>query len=257
MTKVGKKFLECRMGISLPRAKPRNWLLTFGYATTRIISFLPARARLAAALDLGWFFNRQALELSFQHYRWDQHPMRRDSAAFLLGGLQPGQRVLDLGCGVGDLSALIAPRVGRVVGIDHSESRIQEAKAKHKLGNLEFQCGDAFEYVDAAATDFDVLILTHVLEHLDDAHSFLVRCRERFESVFIEVPDFQESFLNLCRVDLARGLVYSDLDHVREYDRDELRNELVEAGWVVAAEDHRYGFLRFWCQAGRLRAPRA
>lgn len=59
---------------------------------------------------------------------------RRSPADFFAGlGLQPGHRVLDVGCGTGDLLRLLAPLVapGRAVGIDLSETMIAEA---HRSG---------------------------------------------------------------------------------------------------------------------------
>ncbi|WP_276261318.1 class I SAM-dependent methyltransferase [Haloglomus litoreum] len=46
----------------------------------------------------------------------------------------PGERVLDLGCGTGDLTATLAERVGaggRAVGVDRSASMVARARARH------------------------------------------------------------------------------------------------------------------------------
>ena len=61
--------------------------------------------------------------------------------------LQAGPRVLDVGCGTGDLLRLLAPLVapGEAVGIDISETMITEARHRHdeQLANLAFRVGDA------------------------------------------------------------------------------------------------------------------
>src|SRR5712692_10536057 len=55
--------------------------------------------------------------------------------------VQPGMRVLDVGCGVGDVSILVARMVasgGHVVGIDLDESALQRAchrAAAERLSN--------------------------------------------------------------------------------------------------------------------------
>jgi len=47
---------------------------------------------------------------------------------------EPGERVLDLGCGTGDLTATLAERVGdagRAVGVDRSPSMVARARTRH------------------------------------------------------------------------------------------------------------------------------
>jgi demethylmenaquinone methyltransferase / 2-methoxy-6-polyprenyl-1,4-benzoquinol methylase len=55
----------------------------------------------------------------------------------------PGERVLDLGCGTGDLSRLLAGAGGRVVGIDISHGMLRGAKAKLR-GDTQLALGSAF-----------------------------------------------------------------------------------------------------------------
>ena len=55
-----------------------------------------------------------------------------NSAGYLLGHLQPGMRVLDLGCGPGTITADLAARVpdGQVTGIDAAADVLTEARAE-------------------------------------------------------------------------------------------------------------------------------
>jgi demethylmenaquinone methyltransferase / 2-methoxy-6-polyprenyl-1,4-benzoquinol methylase len=57
--------------------------------------------------------------------------------------IRPGEQVLDLGCGTGDLSRLLARVGGRVVGIDISHKMLLEAKAKLR-GDTQLALGSAF-----------------------------------------------------------------------------------------------------------------
>ena len=91
-----------------------------------------------------------------------------NSAAYLLPHLHPGQRVLDVGCGPGNLTAEIAGRVapGRVAGIDASAEIIAQAATEHGAV-AEFAVGDVYALAAADAT-FDVVHAHQVLQHLDD-----------------------------------------------------------------------------------------
>jgi ubiquinone/menaquinone biosynthesis C-methylase UbiE len=86
-------------------------------------------------------------------------------------GVQPGQRVLDVGCGTGYFARLLAQAVGpegRVVGIDPSPAMIgyasrQAARAK----NCQFQVGTA-EALEFPADYFDVVVSSLVMHHLPE-----------------------------------------------------------------------------------------
>ena len=63
----------------------------------------------------------------------DKHSFVWKMAAGLLELLEakPGERILDLGCGTGHLTAQIAATGAKVVGIDRSPEMIQQAREKH------------------------------------------------------------------------------------------------------------------------------
>lgn len=54
---------------------------------------------------------------------------------------QPGELILDLGCGTGHLTALIAQSGARVIGLDHSAQMLETARQQYP--QLEFIQGDA------------------------------------------------------------------------------------------------------------------
>lgn len=57
---------------------------------------------------------------------------------------QPGERILDLGCGTGHLTNQIASAGAEVTGIDKSQSMIEEARRLYP--NLRFEIGDASNF---------------------------------------------------------------------------------------------------------------
>lgn len=91
--------------------------------------------------------------------------------SFGLLGASPGQRILDVGCGLGDdaaaMARLVAPG-GVIVGVDGSRVMIEKARERH--GGIE---GLTFEVADAAAlpfgdASFDACRIDRVLQHVAD-----------------------------------------------------------------------------------------
>jgi SAM-dependent methyltransferase len=93
-------------------------------------------------------------------------------------GVGPGMRVLDVGCGGGDvtfdLASLVGP-TGRVVGVDIDPVKIGLARddaERNRVGNVEFRVGDVSQGpVDPAG--FDVVYVRFVLWVLPDPEAAL------------------------------------------------------------------------------------
>ena len=91
-------------------------------------------------------------------------------AAFLLPRLKPDAVVLDIGCGPGTITAGLARRAGRVVGLDMSTDMVEAARshaADCGLSNATFQVGSAYE-LPWGDDSFDVVYAHQVLQHLSD-----------------------------------------------------------------------------------------
>ena len=78
----------------------------------------------------------------------------------------PGDLVLDLGCGTGDLTAALAERGPRVAGVDASRGMLAAAKARHP-GLKDLILGSAFRLPFRAGC-FDGAASAFVLRNLDD-----------------------------------------------------------------------------------------
>ena len=104
-----------------------------------------------------------------------------DCAAHLLPHLEPGMRLLDLGCGPGTISVGLADAVapGALHGIDMEETQIEMAQAAAAAGgheNATFQTGDAtaLPFEDAS---FDVIHCHALLNHAPDTTAVLAEMR--------------------------------------------------------------------------------
>ena len=97
--------------------------------------------------------------------RWRREAIRR-------GGIGPGQRVLDVCAGTGDLAILCAQRLrkeGMVVGIDFTEAMLTHAKHKQQARRLQIAWlrGDALSLPFADAS-FDRVIIGFSTRNLAD-----------------------------------------------------------------------------------------
>jgi SAM-dependent methyltransferase len=115
-------------------------------------------------------------ESVLRSHRWRT---AENSAAYLLGRLEPGTRLLDVGCGPGTITADLATRVapGPVIGVDREPSVIAEAETRGAApSNVEFRTGDVYALAFPDAS-FDVVHAHQVLQHLTDPVAALSELR--------------------------------------------------------------------------------
>ncbi|MGI3899304.1 MAG: class I SAM-dependent methyltransferase [Janthinobacterium lividum] len=92
-------------------------------------------------------------------------------------GVGPGQRVLDVGSGAGDVALLVAEMVGdqgSVIGLDASEVAVRLANERAVdagISNVQFHCVRAEAYDDPKP--FDVVVGRNVLLFQPDPVAFL------------------------------------------------------------------------------------
>jgi SAM-dependent methyltransferase len=151
--------------------------------------------------------------------------------------LSPGQRVLDLGCGPGDILQFL-PAVD-YVGYDINRSYIE--RARRRFGTRgKFLCATLGPELDVGTQAFDVAIAHGVLHHLDDeAVRALFRLARRalrpggrlvtFDGCYVEgQPALARLFLSLDRGRHVRGreayeaLARSAFDEVKSFLRHDL-----------------------------------
>ena len=152
---------------------------------------------------------------------------------FFVERVNESDQVLDIGCGYGAVAFSVASRTGaQVTGIDFSIENIRLANDRYQLPNLRFVVGDAL--TDLPNEDFDVVIFSNVLEHIERRPEFLraAQTRIRPSRWLIRVPMIDRDW----RVPLRRelGLYYfSDPTHFTEYTEESFRQEIAEAGLEV------------------------
>ena len=104
---------------------------------------------------------------------WHEHWHRYHFAAPLVAGLD----VLDVACGEGYGSALLASRAARVIGADIAPSAVEHAREQYAdRANLEFQQADCAALPFAEAS-FDAVVSFETIEHIAAHEAFLDEIR--------------------------------------------------------------------------------
>lgn len=110
-------------------------------------------------------------------------------------GLKSNHNVLEVGCGIGTVSQLIAKKTpkGKVFAVDISEKSVEKAKFLWKqFSNLSFEVSDMSDFTKSGQT-FDYFVFPDVLEHIPiEQHSNLfarINAHSHEGSVvFIHIP---------------------------------------------------------------------
>lgn len=167
-------------------------------------------------------------------------------AAYLLPHLNPGMRMLDIGCGPGTISVGLARAVnpGEFHGVDMEESQVQmatKAALQDGLSNAHFQVGDALnlpfpdDYFDAVHTH---AVLTHVPDTMAALAEFrrvlksggIVGMREFIADSSFVAPEIG----NLTKIfAISAGVLITNSGHP-QFGR-EISESLSKAGFVDIA----------------------
>jgi SAM-dependent methyltransferase len=131
-----------------------------------------------------------------------------------------GMRVIDMACGEGYGSSVLARSAAGVVGVDANPEAFEHARLRYRAPNLRFERA----LVEGFREQADAIVFLQTIEHLQDAGATLEHFRSLVEgsgTVFLSTPNV----LTLA----PKGALRSDNPwHVHEYHQGEFR-ELCEA----------------------------
>lgn len=162
-------------------------------------------------------------------------------ADYFVDRIVAGDKVLDIGCGVGLLAGRLASKAASVVGVDLSSANILQAKKNQQFPNLEFIVGDATSF--SFAGRFDKLVLSNVLEHIDERVALLKKLATLGEVLLLRVPLVTRDWVTVYKRD--QGYPYRlDQTHRLEYDLEQLEREVTAGGWRI--ESYQVNWGEFW-----------
>jgi SAM-dependent methyltransferase len=128
-----------------------------------------------------------------------------------IGARVIGRRVLDMACGEGYGSAVLARGAAEVVGVDANPEAHEHARLRYTRQNLSFQRGMVENYGEAGS--FDAVVFLQTIEHVQDPAAVLRHFRSLLAPggvVYVSTPNV----LTLA----PAGAVKSDNPwHIKEY----------------------------------------
>jgi ubiquinone/menaquinone biosynthesis C-methylase UbiE len=192
-----------------------------------------------------------------------------NSAAYLTERLNSDDRLLDVGCGPGtltaDLAALVDP--GEVVAVDREPAVLAEARQvfiDRGLGNVTAETADVYA-LDYDESGFDVVHAHQVLQHLSDPVAALVEMRRVVRPgglVAVRDADYAAMTWHPGDARLDRWLeIYREIARANGAEPDAGRHLLEWAGragfsrlepsasvWCFADVDSRQWWSELWAQ---------
>jgi 2-polyprenyl-3-methyl-5-hydroxy-6-metoxy-1,4-benzoquinol methylase len=89
-------------------------------------------------------------------------------------GVAPDARILDVGCGAGDFTAMAAQAGYDAVGLDIAEPTIRAARTLHPAA--EYRVASIAEIAASEPGAYDLVTLWDVIEHVVDPHAIVAEC---------------------------------------------------------------------------------
>lgn len=152
--------------------------------------------------------------------------------------------VLEIGCGTGNFTGLLADRAKSVLAVDLDEGFVATAQQRWKDNpRITFRCCDAT--TEGWEAEFDTIVLLDVLEHIEDDVGFLRTLRRalrRDGRLIVKVPSGEWLY----------GTMDQAIGHYRRYSKKTLESTIRDAGfrnWGVSPYSfyfNRLGVLGWW-----------
>jgi ubiquinone/menaquinone biosynthesis C-methylase UbiE len=143
-----------------------------------------------------------------------------------LGGDSSIQKVVDIGCGEGAVSALLSGIGLDVEGFDISDSAVRAAGERET--DAQFYVFDGAEIPRPSKT-YDLALLSHVIEHLEHPRVLLHEALRVADLVYIEVP------LELTSR-TPKNYRWNDIGHINIFSALTFRHLIQSTGMEVVNE---------------------
>ncbi|AMW34720.1 class I SAM-dependent methyltransferase [Haematospirillum jordaniae] len=190
-------------------------------------------------IDDGFYEQFWADSLYQQAYAFDSAVRDRYPAIKKVWGeMRQARKVLDYGCGNGVLTYWLWSNGfgAEVMGVDVSKTGINNAQQSFAREGLTFATIDALNSLTPHS--FDVVVSSHVLEHIDQPEVALVGIAEKAEWLVLEVPLEKCIWADLVARLKGRPRNDNPLGHVNFWNKATFKEFLKKSGLLVIRDYH-------------------
>ena len=177
--------------------------------------------------------------ITFKNYTY------RTLVDVLDGYIKQGDKILDLGCGVGTLDFYLASKGNSVTGIDQSKIAINIAARNSKaLGvdkNTTYFQKNIFKF--NTKEKFNDVLLFEVIEHLPNDTKAFVMARKLLKRNGLLFISTRSSSAPLSRIGLTKKHD-ERVGHLRRYTLEELGKMIISLGFAVTYKSKTEGFFK-------------
>lgn len=139
-----------------------------------------------------------------------------------------GSRVLEIGCGLGNLTQYLVNDAKSLLSIDIKDDAVEYAKKRFSVfNNITIKCCNVFEEDLAGYSNIDTIVFSNVLEHIQDDIEAMCKCHKILKptkgKLLLLVP--------------AHRFLYGTLDresgHYRRYSKKDIVALASESGFKI------------------------
>jgi methionine biosynthesis protein MetW len=172
-------------------------------------------------------------------FRYEGHTLDPDEVAGIVVSMVPtGAKVLDVGCGSGEVAAILRDICrAHVVGIEPDPERAERSRER----GLQVHMGYLNQKLIREVGLFDIVLFADVLEHLANPQPMLLLCREALQpggAVIVSVP-------NVAHWSVRANLFFRgkfkyepsgimDATHLRWFTEASIKSLVAASGFKVA-----------------------
>lgn len=122
---------------------------------------------------------------------------------FFLKHIKPGDFVLDIGCGSGEITYLLASRAKHIDAFDISEKNIKYARKNRSLPNITYRLGEANSIINSLTKNYNVTVLSSILTFVDNPKRFLSNLANITDLIICRETKFDNDILVLFAEELG------------------------------------------------------
>lgn len=171
-----------------------------------------------------------------KHPNWFKNPNIElfERISNTLRSLKPDAKILDVGCGKGDLLRYLRPRhpAMELTGIDFTTN--------DPVPGIAFSCGDVFDLEEI--NSFDAIVSLSVIEHLEDVNKFVRKLQQLVRTdgiVILDTIDDRSFLYSLSRLFAKAGYLTPaarlyERHHLNHFNQRSLRRLMESNGFAVA-----------------------